>query len=452
MLELDGYSLTIDDKDMFPYVDASRMRAFRQRAEGSKMWEYWTDAITVVLDKSCFNDLGINENTYTTLYKKSAVIRQFGKLLLDGAVMKVRYDWDNEELVLGLHSGGRIIKNIQLGEGYHNLHVEGDTAEFIVAQIGRTVNNRLDEQGYPFRVKGTRTDTQDFSFYRSLITSTLDIPARKFKPWKSTKNVIGIYKDVRRRSPYYGKYFLVYKVGGNVNYGVPIKSSGLTDGYIKETSTEYLTQWVPVDELPKGAKEIIAEQLGFSENYEFLGSVAFGESYYLLVRDTGNSAGDMFFINTVIDQTDKFIFNYTRNVTAGQALTDITKLKNAVLHIASDGKIYVQARSGFGSLDAKSATNLSSQVIEKTAEFEIPEAYIMLQSVRDDVNEFFNARVIGRFIWARAVFDRQEFAPADFPLMMKKLPIRRTINNGIINSVQYEGDNLVIETEEYLEN
>ena len=326
---LDGYSLIIDDKSMDPFVDASRMRPFRQRAEGQKMWEYFTDHINIVLDKSCFDALGINTTTFTTLYKKKAQVYQFNNLLLDGAVMEVQYDWDNEELVLGLHSYGRIIKNIQLGENYsnlgaasggaqaQNLGTKGSTAEQIVSDIAKVCNQRLSDQNYDFRIKRTEVDTQDFNFYKSVTITEIKIPKLKVAREGTTDRVLGIYKDVWEHSQHFGKYYLVYQINREA-YGVPITGNGVSglemSGYQyigPVTDGELVTPhaiFARGEFSDQGYVENIISQLALSENTQVRGRCEIFEDalYYAYATEGDNR----YFLRLTVDSTDKFIFKY----------------------------------------------------------------------------------------------------------------------------------------------
>ncbi|MCB0375433.1 MAG: hypothetical protein KDD04_05905, partial [Sinomicrobium sp.] len=307
---LRGYSLTVDGKNMDAYVDAGSMRPLRSRAEGEKLWEYWSEIMRVELDVDCFGILGIDSTSYTTLYKKRAQLWFNNKVILDGSLGEPEYDWDTQRLTIEIQSLGRILKELKINSNFENRVLRGDTAENAVnALIYLFINPQLEAAGYPLRAAGSSVNVVDFSFYKSLdfdnnnIVGSFSIfyNGARYYMDNNINRPTAIYTDASGNA-WLGRSLIIDE--RDFLYLIKITESGVSatqkivlDGDYLEARPEFITDQSVIEFIKK-----------FLSNHALISVVKINDTYFAL--SVLQSSMRAWFSKIVVDPTDYYIYKF----------------------------------------------------------------------------------------------------------------------------------------------
>ena len=428
---------------MTRYLDAGSLPGYASRAEGDSLWDFRLDALDVELDMSVLPVLGCDVYTVGTLEKSASDLYDDDRKIFGGAVTHVAYDYNTETLSLSLGSYGKIVSDIEM------TNFKGTDAPMagIIGGWMLAVNQALGD--WPFRLSVPYVDVEDFIFYRSLQVSSTQPGPRNFSPYTGVDNIKGLVVN-RKSGPYYGQYFLQYGIDpsvANAVFLVPVDENGADDTryYTAGTSLLEYDPDLANDPVPNG----LLETINAAENFSYpiySGQAKIREGlYYLYATDGANR----YLIRAEMKDDDRYSYNYEA-ARAGEVLRDIAMMTNSVAWIGPDGGVYLQGRNGRGALPVVSAREMSGEYIQRDDTFSVPEAFFVVDSVRENLESYYRSYINGRFYRARVTVDNDAFDVSEYPLMLKNLKVNilgRTVDAGIIRAVEHGENGMIIETE-----
>lgn len=454
------FTLYIDGKNVNRYVDGDSFQEFSQRVEGENIWDMRLDSLSVELDKSVLSEFDIADTKTDLFYKKAAYLNYYGVKVFSGSVGEVDYDFDTGALELELHSIGKTVSDLNIAS-FNNHHSDGDTLPFSTAQIIKEINTALQSASFPFSLKEIPViDVEDFPFYRSVEMEIL--PEQIFPSgidYEGFRNItnnhlLGLYKDKEDIIPKYPKgYFLIYYINhGNVRHKiflVPVNESGpdydniicYDPSWPEIIEAQYEKKYVLED---TGLKKNIEKQFGLeASDITYKGSVNYGDLIYYTVIEAESKHH---IIKLNINQSDKFIYEYNDSK-AGQILKDAAIMTNSITWISPEGAVYYISRSGISGLAVKHVENLKDKFVRYRKSFESPDAYVLLDSVKEALTAYYNTYLQGDFIRYTAIIERNEFIKSDYPIMLKSLPVdHKNLSLGLINAANYKENLIEVES------
>ena len=465
-----AFDLVIDGENINRFVDADSMGEVSQRCEGENIWDYRLDSVSAEIDKSYMDFKGIKTDKYQSLIKLTVLIYWYGNKILHGAIKNISYNEDAEIMEFDMWSIGMIANELKTSGldsrwlGYPRS--DGRTLERSLLQIIYSLNSRLQFEGYDFQLQqSANIDVVDFEFMESVEVNKIH-ENHSFTYNGYTWGKYGLY--MIRHSNASGIYYLVYRKPDPFGWYsfdcFPITKDGIdfttaisNDGVFPEDEDGYVLENVNHVIEDEGLLKNIQIQLGDLDDTDiiFQGSVRFGNIYYALVQygDPDNSNelindGNFHILKIEIIPDDKYIFDYNDGVSYGKIIRDFAIMTNSVCYFGTDLKLYFQSRNGITGLSRKHVENLKSQYIKNDPEFDPPDEFVIMDSVKDNLKAYYEEFLSGDFKRYTTNINKDEFEESDFPLMLKKLPTDfKNLDVGMIKAIKYREDLIEIESE-----
>ncbi len=458
------FSLRINNNTVDRFVEADSFGGYKQQCEGEAIFDFWTDNIDITLDVSVLDFLGYNERNYHTLEKLSAEFYYYGQRVFGGVVGDVSLDKDAQSVDFELYSYGRVIKGVS---GSFTRY--GFTATGIAERIVAMCNLWLTNNSYTFNIDRINIDVIDFPFYKSL-ERTYTVDYKDNQPF-GDQFVSGYFKGVYSRA---GKFYLVFNTRGtagnpnpetfslfelNIETGLIITDVRIP--IIKKTLRNYHTGNIePVydpkkedengdplpdeDNLNEGDVDIVRANMG-----GFNSMVPDGAGGYLVTASPRHFEGEWFalrFVRFNVSEQDIFYCKYDEGK-AGDMLRDLATMTNSLVWVGPDTTLYLQNRGGASDLSAVNPINYKSSIVKHDNDFKIPKEYLVMDDVKDEVQEYFEEYLQGIFYSVDTLIYKEEIAHSDYPALLKNLPLKPSLQQGVIKSIQYEDFVLNINTE-----
>ena len=456
------FSLRIDNKTVDRFVEADNFGGYKMQCESESIWDFWTDNIDISLDVSVLDFLGYDESNYHNMEKLPAELRYYGRRVFGGVIGDLSFSKDDQSLELELHSYGRVIKGINFSMTRY-----GFTAQKIAERILLHVNGWLTLNGYPFTLDNLQMDIIDFPFYHSLKRAlTVDYNNSRTANYTGS---LGLY--IRGAQAY-----IVYPTANGQQYRAhPIETATLkfslanyiTLSNLKDYVTGIENYTTDEDDADGRAKE----QAKFDAVYNIIQADSdnadqdsgFGYKLHSVIRDPLNNTGylaefvriygngqfaDIKLVRYAVSNDDVFFCKYT-NGKAGDMLRDLAIMTNSYVWIGPDTTVYFQTREyGISELPAVNPINYSTSIIRRDNDFEIPEAYLVLDDVKDSVTDYFNSFLAGDFYGVKTSFFKEEIGNGNFAFMLlRDLPVKPSLQKGLVKSADFIEDIIEIESE-----
>lgn len=445
------FSLRINSLNVNQFVRADEFDGYQQKCEAESIWDFVTDDVTISLDKSALPALGYDENNYHLMEKLPAELYYFGQRVFGGIVGDAAFNKNDSSLELELWSYGRVAKGISF-----DLLLNGFSAQGIAEKIVAHTNFWLTNNNFPFTLDNISLDTIDFPFYQSLgrvYTNEYGDQEGTFQDY----TIRTFFKGIYTRS---GKFYLVFDAGFNSSnwllYKYDINTRQVDDLPIQKTSLKkYKTGNIePIFEdvngfrvpdennLPEGVVDILRSDIG-----RLMSVVPDGSGGYLAAAwGLYVSEAPLRVVRYEVTDADVYWLEY-KNGKVGDMLRDLAIMTNSRVWVGPDTTVYFQKREGVADLDAVDILSYKSSIVKHDNEFKIPDAYNVLEHVKDDVAEYFNDYLAGKFYRITTTVFKDQIAGTDYPIMLKALPIKPGLSKGEIKAVKYKQHTLEIETE-----
>ncbi|RME22452.1 MAG: hypothetical protein D6800_11025 [Candidatus Zixiibacteriota bacterium] len=435
-------TVLVGGKDVTRFVDADSLPGVTVRAESDSLWDFRTDALDVELDWSVLAVWGYDVYNYGGLEKQPVVIQDDDRLVFGGAVTGAAYNHNTETLTLTLESYGAIAARMTIE------HVTAHRAslEWVLDTTINDVNDALIAGGWPFVITGKAVNVRDYAFYRS-VDVTFTIPgARNFGNYLAVDTIGGLVTDRDPDSVYYGKHFLHYFVTDRntdrqLDWYVPVTENGLdADNYVEENPA-YMPE--AADAIPDGLKTLIKFAGNFS-NPTYSGQAKLRDGLYYLYATDG---AQKYLIRAEVIDNDFLNYSYSDTVKAGALWADVAKMLNAVIWIGPDAVLYVQSRDGRGEVAAGAPLRVETEYNNRDEVFEVPDAFILLDDVKNALVDYYADWLAGRFVSSRITIPADDID--DHPPLLKTLSVDmagRRVDMGLIIAAEYADGVVNLET------
>ncbi|MCD4692649.1 MAG: hypothetical protein K8R79_07035 [Calditrichales bacterium] len=428
--------------DISEYIHFDSLKDFEQIAEGEGMWVFRVDNIDLDIDISFLDSLNLAKNNIQGLINKQVQVYYYGKLVFNGLIQEVNYDYFDEDLKLGLDSYAKIISNLSVNYFYTSHYAYGDELDWVIWMLTAKIRTAMKKQNYEYVEITRNIDVQDYEFMRSVRIETELFPSPKTLP--TFYGGTGLYSFEGVYS-YNNNYYYSWR-NSTLSPQIwvqKLKSDG-TLSAVEACPTDFLGDRIIPMEFgdDKGLEALIKHRLGRTTlNYKC--QIKLSDIFYFAIING-------LILRIYIDTVDKFIYEYGKEIKIGQILKDFAVVTNSIVHIDSNLCINYQSRDGRTGLSAKTPVSMEYETETKVGEkLELPVEIILLDQVREDIINYYDEYLNGNFYKYKTQYDREDFTDAEFPLMLKE--VKRVENSlGIVKKVKYMEDLIEIESERRL--
>lgn len=452
------FNLVINRQRVNPYWEAENFDGYKEQVEGDSIWEFYTDSLSITLDKSVLSFLGYDLSNYHQLKNKPAILSYYNLIVFGGVVGELQYDDQAQSLNLELFSYGRIIKDLALQEdlSLYSVNVDDIVNDYVVK-----VNEQLSDK-YTFKININAVNVTDMPFYKGLkrdftvsVLPTDDVffldpallPVGLFYMLDDRSRFFIAYNtpDTVKESSGFAYFLIEFDDMGNIDRNNILLQKTLvnfrnSDGTEEEKNSIEAARAIAENDKDEGDDRYGVLDVIPSGNGGFyaLKRIRFGEFTQL---------NNLLLIKYDLTDGDVYHINYKSGTAFGDLFRDLCIMTDTVFWVDSGANINITDRSGTGNVTTMSYLTHKTKMINRNAEIEIPDSYLMLPDVRQALIDYYVSFLTGDFYSSTIEAFREEFDFSEFPLMLKDLKVKEAILAGTIKAVQYGKHTIQLETE-----